>query len=83
VDEVLPGDTMNLNARMLARMNSMIYPIMDNVFLDTMYFFVPTRLVWRIGNVLMGHRIIQMTLLIMRFLLYLLQVHLYFSKGTI
>jgi len=46
VDEVLPGDTMNLNARMLARMNSMIYPIMDNVFLDTMYFFVPTRLVW-------------------------------------
>lgn len=46
VDEVLPGDTVSLNANVFARLSTMIFPIMDNVFLDTFYFFVPNRLLW-------------------------------------
>lgn len=46
VDEVLPGDTFNVRATLFARMNTPIFPIMDNVFLDTFYFFVPNRLLW-------------------------------------
>lgn len=46
VDEVLPGDTFNLNATFFARMQPTIVPIMDNMFLDSFYFFVPNRLIW-------------------------------------
>ena len=46
VDEVLPGDTFKLRVNSFVRMNTLIAPFMDNVFLDTFFFFVPTRLVW-------------------------------------
>lgn len=46
VDEVLPGDTHILNAQMFGRLATPIHPIMDNLYLDTFYFFVPMRLVW-------------------------------------
>lgn len=46
VDEVLPGDTVNLNPTMFARLNTPIYPIMDNMFLDLHFFFVPYRQIW-------------------------------------
>ncbi|QXP44279.1 MAG: major capsid protein [Arizlama microvirus] len=46
VDEVLPGDTFNLNATIFARLATPIAPIMDNLFLDTFFFFVPNRIVW-------------------------------------
>ncbi|AXH77970.1 MAG: major capsid protein [Microviridae sp.] len=46
VDEVLPGDTFHLNATLFARMATPLYPIMDNLHLDSFYFFVPNRLVW-------------------------------------
>lgn len=46
IDEVLPGDTFNLQATVFARLATPIVPIMDNLFLDTFYFFVPLRLVW-------------------------------------
>ena len=46
VDEALPGDSFNLNATLLARLNTPIFPIMDNMFLDTFFFAVPYRLVW-------------------------------------
>lgn len=46
VDEALPGDTFNLHMTAFARMATLIYPIMDNMFLDTFFFFVPNRLVW-------------------------------------
>lgn len=46
LDEVLPGDTFNLETSLLCRMATPIAPIMDNIFLDTFYFFVPNRLVW-------------------------------------
>jgi len=46
VDEVLPGDTHKLKANLFARLATPINPIMDNMYLDTFYFFVPMRLVW-------------------------------------
>ena len=46
VDEVLPGDTFNLNAAGFGRLNTPIVPFMDNVFMDTFFFAVPNRLIW-------------------------------------
>lgn len=47
VDEALPGDTINLNATMLIRLNSQaLRPFMDNCWLDFFYFFVPNRILW-------------------------------------
>lgn len=46
VDEVLPGDTFKLRVNAFVRMNTLIAPFLDNVFMDTFFFFVPTRLVW-------------------------------------
>lgn len=45
-DEVLPGDTFNLKANLFGRLSTPVVPILDNLYLDTFYFFVPTRLVW-------------------------------------
>lgn len=46
VDEVLPGDTFGMRATMFCRMATPIFPVMDNLYLDTFFFFVPNRLVW-------------------------------------
>lgn len=46
VDEVLPGDTFNLKCTLFARLATPIVPFMDNMFLETFYFFVPNRLLW-------------------------------------
>lgn len=46
VDEALPGDTFNLNMTAFARLATPIFPIMDNMFLDSFFFAVPMRLVW-------------------------------------
>lgn len=45
-DEVLPGDTFNVRATLFARLATPIAPIMDNMYLDTFYFYVPNRLLW-------------------------------------
>ena len=46
VDEVLPGDTFNLRASLFARLSTPLKPILDNLYLDTFFFFIPNRLVW-------------------------------------
>lgn len=46
VDEVLPGDTFKISTSRVVRMQSLLTPIMDNIYLDTYYFFVPNRLAW-------------------------------------
>lgn len=46
LDEVLPGDTFKINTSKVVRMQTLITPVMDNIYLDTYYFFVPNRLVW-------------------------------------
>lgn len=46
VDEVLPGDTFSLTASLFGRLATPIVPIMDNIFLETFFFYVPQRLLW-------------------------------------
>ncbi len=46
VDECLPGDTFELNLTAFARLATPIFPIMDNLYLDTQFFAVPLRLLW-------------------------------------
>lgn len=46
VDEVLPGDTAKLSVRYFARLATPVKPIMDNIYLDWFFFFVPNRLLW-------------------------------------
>ena len=46
MDEVLPGDTARIQLNGLIRMSTPIYPIMDNCYMDTYFFFVPARLLW-------------------------------------
>lgn len=46
VDEALPGDTFNVRMTGFARLATPIFPIMDNMFMETQYFSVPMRLVW-------------------------------------
>lgn len=45
-DEVMPGDTISINPTLFARLNTPIYPIMDNMYLDLHFFFVPYRQIW-------------------------------------
>lgn len=44
VDEVLPGDTFNVSVTAFARMATPLRPFMDNIKMDTHFFFVPLRI---------------------------------------
>ncbi len=46
VDEALPGDSLNLRLSVFARLATPLKPVMDNLWLDTFFFFVPNRLIW-------------------------------------
>ena len=46
LDEALPGDTFNMQMTAFARLATPIYPIMDNVFMESFFFAVPVRLIW-------------------------------------
>lgn len=46
VDEVIPGDTHTVNVNVFARLATQLVPIMDNMYIDYFFFFVPNRLVW-------------------------------------
>lgn len=46
VDEVLPGDTINLNVKSFCRLANQAVPLLDNMHIDYFFFFVPNRLVW-------------------------------------
>lgn len=52
--DVLPGDTFQLDTSKVVRMQTLLTPIMDNIYLDTYYFFVPNRLVWKHWKEFMG-----------------------------
>ena len=54
VDEVLPGDTFDITTSKVVRMQTLLTPVMDNIYLDTYFFFVPNRLVWTHWRELMG-----------------------------
>jgi len=46
VDEILPGDTMNLTLNAFGRLSTPLVPILDNLYVDYFFFYVPSRLVW-------------------------------------
>ena len=46
LDEALPGDTFNMKMTAFARFATPIFPLMDNMTLETFFFSVPYRLVW-------------------------------------
>jgi hypothetical protein len=56
VDEVLPGDTFNLKMTAFARLATPIFPVMDNMYLDSFFFFVPNRLLWENWQRFMGEQ---------------------------
>lgn len=46
VDEVLPGDTFNVNATLFARLATPLVPFMDNLYMETFYFYCANRILW-------------------------------------
>lgn len=44
--DILPGDTFEIATSKVVRLQPLVSPIMDNLYLDTYWFFVPHRLVW-------------------------------------
>lgn len=46
LDEVLPGDSFRLNSTIFARLATPLVPLMDNMVVETQYFFAPMRLLW-------------------------------------
>lgn len=46
IDDIVPGDTFNVRCSFFARLATPLHPIMDNMYMDTFFFFVPYRLVW-------------------------------------
>ena len=47
IDEALPGDTFNMKMSTFARLSTPLTPVMDNLFLETFFFAVPVRLIWK------------------------------------
>lgn len=45
-EEVLPGDTVKMNASFFGRLPALLFPILDNMFLDSFFFYVPNRILW-------------------------------------
>ena len=56
LEEALPGDTLNVNMTGFARLATPIFPIMDNMTMQTFFFEVPTRIVWDNFRKFMGER---------------------------
>lgn len=46
VDEVLPGDTFDVDTSAIIRMTTPKYPVFDDAFIDFYYFYCPNRILW-------------------------------------
>lgn len=46
-DEVYPADTVEIDMSGIIRMATPITPVMDDMYMDVYFFFVPSRLVWK------------------------------------
>jgi hypothetical protein len=55
-EEILPGDTFRVKMTAFARMATPLFPVMDNMYLDSFFFFVPNRLVWDNWQRFMGEQ---------------------------
>jgi hypothetical protein len=56
-EEVYPGDTYSVQLSGFCRLQTTQFPLMDNLYLDTFFFFVPNRLVWSNWQKFMGEQI--------------------------
>lgn len=56
VDEALPGDTFTMNVSTFGRLATPVVPLMDNLYLDVFFFFVPNRLLWDNWQRFMGEQ---------------------------
>lgn len=54
VDEVLPGDTFQIDTSAIIRMTTPKYPVMDDAFIDFYYFYCPNRILWKNFRGFMG-----------------------------
>lgn len=56
-DDVLPGDTFNMQTTAFARLATPLFPLMDNIFIDTHFFFCPYRLIWNNSKKFFGEQV--------------------------
>lgn len=54
VDEVLPGETRQIKTSEVVRLQTLVTPVMDNIFMDIYYFYVPSRILWSHWREFMG-----------------------------
>lgn len=54
VDEVLPGDTFQIDTSAIIRMTTPKYPVMDDAYIDFYYFYCPNRILWDDFKAFMG-----------------------------
>lgn len=54
IDEILPGDTVSMDTSKVVRFQTLLTPMMDNLYADVYWFFVPNRLCWDHWINLMG-----------------------------
>lgn len=54
IDEVLPGDTHDVRTSMVVRMPTLVTPLMDNIYIDCYFFYIPNRLCWEHWKEFMG-----------------------------
>lgn len=54
--DILPGDTINMQATIFMRLSTPVKPLMDNLYADIHFFFVPYRLVWENFVRMMGQQ---------------------------
>ena len=54
VDEVLPGDTFQVDTTAIIRMTTPKYPVLDDAFIDFYYFYCPNRILWDNFKYFMG-----------------------------
>ncbi|WNK12615.1 MAG: major capsid protein [Microvirus sp.] len=56
-EEVLPGDSFSVRMSAFCRLSTPLFPVMDNLYLDSFFFYVPNRLVWTNWVKFMGEQV--------------------------
>jgi len=56
IEEILPGDTFNVRMTAFCRLTTPLFPVMDNLHLESFFFFIPMRLVWSNWQRFMGEQ---------------------------
>ena len=54
LEEMLPGDTFQGEVTVFARLQTLLFPLMDNLELETFFFFTPNRILWTNWEKFMG-----------------------------